>query len=168
MPELGTRPRCPARHPARSGGCLCLACRHVELPAPHCGAGSLHPLQTPRDWAVQLGWGSGCLPAPTEAAPSQKDGSPGRDYIDLIFWEITCFLGTHGSPPKQGLKPPALALRPNQGRHWAVTACANEALPPLQRQPSVVPQPPLPPKARGCSVAGHDGAGCPPGLQRAG
>lgn len=122
----------------------------------------------PPDGAVQLGQGSGCLPAPTDVALSQKDRTPGRDYIILTFWEITRFLGTRGSPPERGLKPLALALCPNQGRPWAATECANEASPRLQRQPSVVPQPPLPPEVGGCSVAGHRGAAPPAGLVRAG
>lgn len=131
-----------------------LAWRGLELPVPHRGAGSPQPLRMPRDWAVQRGLGSGYLPAPTEVAPSQKDGTPGRDYVILISWEITCFPGTHGSRPEQGLKPPVLALHPNQGRRWAVTVHASKALP--HHQPSVVPQPPLPPKVSGCSIAGHN------------
>lgn len=125
-------------------------------------------LAAPQDWAVQLGPGSGCLPAPTEASPSLKDRTADRDHVVLPFWEITRFLGTHGSPPKRGLKPLVLAPHPSQGRRWAVTARANKASPPLQHQPSVVPQPPLPPKVGGRSVAGYDRAGFPPGLKRAG
>lgn len=168
MPEPGTRPRFAARHPACGGAASArrhapaLAWRGPELPVALRSWVPTVPPATPRDWAVQLELGLGNLPAPTKAAASRKDGTPGRDHIILIFWEITCFLGTHGSPPKRGLKPPA--LRPNQGRRWAVTVCANRALP--QHQPSVVPQPPLPPEVSGCSIAGHGGPGFPPGLKR--
>lgn len=147
--------------------------RGLPLPSPGgCGAAGAALRRwvpaAPQGPGPAAGTGLRLLPAPAEASPSLKDGTAGGDHVVLPFWEITRFLGTHGSPPERGPKPLALAPHPSQGRRWAVRARAHKASPPLQHQPSVVPQPPLPPKVGGRSVAGYNSAGFPPGLKRAG